>query len=154
MLRLVCAHIVHQVPHRAAALGHVPVRDGNIGYRKVRVGPLLEMAGLDLADDVRIGVHGLLLEVADEAVAGARRQQVGEEEAVEEDALRAQDHHLHEPPGLRQLEEGEQVHALVEGLLEERLDPATRCQPRFSVWGAGARGEGQERTIRYPASAS
>ena len=118
MLRLVRAHVQEQVAHGALALGHLPVVDGDVGHLEVWVGPLGQVAGVDLLDDAAVGVDGLLLEVADEAVAGARGEEVRQEHAVEEDALRADDGHLHEPARLGQLEEGEQVHALVVGFFE------------------------------------
>lgn len=82
------------------------------------------MSRFDLGDGARVGVNGLLLKVADETVHDLGRQQVGDEKAVEEDSLCAKDHGLHEPARLAHLHEDEQVHALVEGLLEECLNPS------------------------------
>ena len=50
--------------------------------------------------------------------------EVAGNEGVEEDALAAEDHEAHEPAWFGHLQEGEEVHALVVGLFEERLDPA------------------------------
>ena len=132
MLRLVGPHVEHQMPHRALVLGHLPVVDRNVGNLKVGIGPLGQVAGLDLLDDAAVGVHGFLLDVADEAVARPRRQQVREEHAVEEDALRAQDGHLHEPSRFGELHEGEEVHPLVVGFFEKGFDPVRAALARSS----------------------
>lgn len=49
--------------------------------------------------------------------------EVGDEEAVEEDALRAQEEGAHEEARGGELEEGEEVHAFIESFFEEGLDP-------------------------------
>ncbi|CRJ86145.1 hypothetical protein BN1723_000082 [Verticillium longisporum] len=82
------------------------------------------LAFLDLADAARVRVHGLLLEVADEAMRDLGRDEIRQEHAVEEDALGTDEHDLHEPARLRHLHKGQQVHALIVRLLEQRLDPA------------------------------
>lgn len=69
-------------------------------------------------------MHGLLLKVPDEAVANLGADEVCDKHGVEVDALRADDEYLHEPARLAHLEEGQEVHALVVRLLEQRLDPA------------------------------
>ena len=48
--------------------------------------------------------------------------QVAEEEAVEEDALGAQDHSPHIETGAIVLEEGEKVHTFVQSFFQERLN--------------------------------
>lgn len=55
---------------------------------------------------------------------GAGGDEVGEEEAVEEDTLGGEDHGFHEPAGFGHFEEGEEVHAFVVGFFQERFDPA------------------------------
>ena len=40
--------------------------------------------------------------------------------------MRAEEEGAHEQPGTGELEEGEKVHALVEGFFEEGLDPGVR----------------------------
>lgn len=59
-------------------------------------------------------------------MAGAGREEVGGEEAVEEDALGAEDHDAHEGAGLGYFEEGEEVHTFVVGFFEEGFDPVGR----------------------------
>lgn len=124
VLSLVCSDVQQEVLHGPVALWDVPVVDCEVRDGELGVGPLRELPGLEVLDGEGVGEHGLLLEVADEAVAGARGHEVGEEHAVEEDALGAEDHEFHEPAGLGHLEECEEVHALVVGLLQQRLDPA------------------------------
>ena len=125
VLGLVGAHVQQQVAHRALALGHLPVLDGDLGRGHVL--PLGQLARLQVVDGPRVRDDRLLLQVPHEAVAGARRDEVRQEEAVEEDALRAQDHQPHEPARLGELHEGEEVHALVVGLFEEGFDPFHTC---------------------------
>ena len=50
--------------------------------------------------------------------------EVTEEECVEEDTLRAENHEAHERAWLSELEEGEEMHSLVVGFLEKRLNPS------------------------------
>lgn len=103
VLGLVCTHVQDQVGHRVVTLRHVPVLDSDLGCRH-RL-PLGQLAGFDLLDGPCVSDDGLFLEVADEAVAGAWRDEVREEEAVEEDTLGAEDHETHEPAGFGQLHE-------------------------------------------------
>ena len=121
MLGLIGADIQDQIPNAPLPLRHIPVADGDLGS----LGGLKErqVAGVDLGDEARVGDDGLLLEVADEAVARARRDEVGEEERVVPHPLRGEQHRAHEAARLRHGEEREQVHALVVGLFEEGLDP-------------------------------
>lgn len=128
VLGLVRAHVQQQVAHRPLALGHLPVLDSDL--RSGHVLPLGQLAGLEVVDGTGVGDDGLLLEVGHEAVAGAGRDQVREEEAIEEDALRAQDHQAHEPARFGELHEGKEVHAFVVGFFEEGFDPAVFWVPR------------------------
>lgn len=121
VLGLVRSDIQQQIAHAALALGHVPVADGNLGGLEVL--PLGQLAGVDVGDGERVGEDGLLLEVADEAVAGARGNEVGEEHAVEKDTLGAEDHKAHKGAWGGHFEEGEEVHAFVVGFFEESFDP-------------------------------
>ena len=61
---------------------------------------------------------GLFFQITDETVACARRYEVGDEESIEEDALRPKDHGTHEQTGFIHLQKREKVHALVVRLLE------------------------------------
>lgn len=123
-LRTIGPDVQNQILHRPLALGNLPVLHRDIGDHEVRVGPFGQQALVDLVEAARVRVHGLLLEVPDEAVGDFGGDEVRQEHAVEEDALGAEDHDFHEPARLRHLHERQEVHALVEALLEERLDPA------------------------------
>ncbi len=116
MLGLVGPDVEQQIPHRPMTLGHVPILDGNLG--RLKSFPLGQLAGLDVGNGQRVRHDGLLLEITDESMAGAGRDEIGEEHAVEEDALGAEDHQTHEPAGLGHLEEGQQMHAFVVRFLE------------------------------------
>jgi hypothetical protein len=124
MDRFVSADVVDQILHRPLPLGHMPVSHGHIGDLEVRVRPFWQRALFDLLDASGICVDSLLLEVADESVGDPGRDKVADEDGVEENALRAEDHCLHEPSGLAHLHKGEKVHSLVVRLLQEGLDPA------------------------------
>lgn len=113
MLRLVRANIQQQISHTPLSLRHIPVLDSDI--RRLEFLPFRELAGLEVADGEGVGEDGFFFEDADEAVHGSGGEQVGDEEGVEEDALRAEAHEAHEPAGFGELEEGEEVHAFVVG---------------------------------------
>lgn len=98
--------------------------NSNIGNLEVWITPFREIAAFDLSNRPRVCMHGFFLEIADEAVHNTGVQKVGHEEGVEEDALRTNDHELHEPAGLAHLHEREEMHSLVVALFEECLDPA------------------------------
>lgn len=87
MLALVCANVQKQVAHRSVAFGHVPVLDSDVGGGHFL--PHGQTAGIDVGDFAGVGDYCFFFEVADEAVAGCGGEEVGEEEAVEEDALGA-----------------------------------------------------------------
>ncbi|KXH63971.1 hypothetical protein CNYM01_13806 [Colletotrichum nymphaeae SA-01] len=123
-IRTISPDVQNQILHRPLALGNLPILHRDIGDHEIRIGPLRQQALVDLVETARVRVHGLLLEVPDEAVGDLGGDEVRQEHAVEEDALGAEDHDLHEPARLRHLHERQEVHALVEALLEERLDPA------------------------------
>lgn len=82
------------------------------------------MSSFDFVNGARVGMNSLLLEVAHESVDKSRREEVENEERVEEDALCTDDHELHEATGFAHLHKCEEMHALVVRLLEERLDEA------------------------------
>lgn len=135
------------------ALGHIPVRNCDVGHLEVRIRPPRRETLVQLVDCTRVSVNGLLLQITHEAVANIGVDEVGEEKEVlrrckssasafearrasppprrwgfcvtyKVHALRAQNHNLHKPSRLTHLQEGEEVHALVVRLLEQRLDPA------------------------------
>ena len=124
MLRLVCSDIEEKVFHSPLSLGYAPVVCCEIRDHELRVCPLWEFPGVDILNSERVREHGLFLEVADEAVAGARRDEVREEHAIEEDTLSTEDHEFHKPAGLSHLEEREEVHTFVVRLFQQRFDPA------------------------------
>jgi hypothetical protein len=64
--------------------------------RRRRRLPLLQVAGVDVLDQVRVRLNRLLLEVAHDAVAVLGRHEVGEEEEVAVGALREEDHGAHD----------------------------------------------------------
>ena len=76
MLRLVCSDIEEKVFHSPLSLGYAPVVCCEIRDHELRVCPLWEFPGVDILNSERVREHGLFLEVADEAVAGARRDEV------------------------------------------------------------------------------
>mmetsp|Transcript_55326 Transcript_55326/g.135504 ORF Transcript_55326/g.135504 Transcript_55326/m.135504 type:complete len:349 (+) Transcript_55326:279-1325(+) len=117
---LVGAHGQDEVAHRGV-LAQLPVVDAD-GRRRGGL-PLPEAPVVDGLEDPRVRVHGLLLEVPHEAVADVRVHEVGQEEGGHEEALRHHDGRPEHRPGLLQLDEGQQVHPLVLGLLEQRVDP-------------------------------
>lgn len=55
------------------------------------------MTSVQVLDLAGIGEDGFLFEMSDEAMAGFGGDEVGDEEGVEEYALRAQNHDFHEP---------------------------------------------------------
>jgi hypothetical protein len=134
VLSLISPHIQQQILHHAMALGHIPVRDCDLG--RLEILPVWQPAGIHIRQCARVGDDGLLFDVADEAVADGGRDQVAEEEAVEEDALRAKDHGAHEQPRGVELEEGEEVHSLVEGFFEEGFDLSPISTFWFARWRA------------------
>ena len=91
--RLVGAHGEHEVAHGGVRV-EAPVLDGDVGRR--RVGPLGQAAGVDVVQQVRVCPDGLLLEIADHAVAVRRREEVAQEEEVAEDALRREHQAAHD----------------------------------------------------------
>lgn len=69
-------------------------------------------------------MHSLLLDVPHEAVAGLGADEVRQEKCVEHDALAHHDEETEHGPRLLQLQEREQVHALVFSLFQEGVDPS------------------------------
>lgn len=87
VLRLIGPNVEEQVSHRALAFGHVPVLDGDVwGLHFL---PHRETASVDVFDFAGVGDHGFFFEVANKAVAGSWRHDVGQEEGVEKDTLGA-----------------------------------------------------------------
>jgi len=123
MLRLVGPHIVDQIPHHPVSLGQLPVVNCNL--RRLHVLPQGQFASLEISDAMRVCYDCLLLKVADESVAGLGRDEIGEEERVEEDALGAEQHEAHEDAGTAERQERQKMHAFVESFLKERLDPVS-----------------------------
>ena len=118
VVRLVGADDGDDVLERGVG-GEAPVVDGDGRRRRV-----LDLAGLEVLEVLGVRAHGLLLEVADEAVRELGGDEVADEVGVEEDALRGEHEGALPPPWLHHLQEGHQVHPLVLGLLQQRADPA------------------------------
>ena len=103
VFRLICSDIEQQVLHLVLVFWHLPVMDGD--FWCLQLGPFGELAIFDFLDGAGVGDDGLFLQVPDKAVTDAWGDQVGDEEAVEEYALGAQDHQTHEPARFRQFQE-------------------------------------------------
>lgn len=114
VLGFVSPDVKQQVTHLALVLGHLPILHCDLWC--FQIGPFRQFALLDFLNGAGVGDDRFFFEVADEAVTGARRDQVGDEEAVEEDALGPKDHQTHEPAWFGEFEEGQQVHTFVERL--------------------------------------
>lgn len=122
VLALVRADVQQQVAHSTLAFRHIPVLDRNV--RRHHLLPLRKSTSVEICDLACVRQHCLFFKIADEAVACSRRDEVGDEHGVEEDALRSEDHELHEGTGFGHFEEGQEVHALVVGFFEQGFDPA------------------------------
>ena len=97
----------------------VPVLD-----RTLWRGHVLVAAGLDLGEVFRVADHRFLFEIAHDPMRRARGDQIQHEEQVVEDALGKDDQPALEAGRLCNLDEGQQVHALVLGLVQQHADPA------------------------------
>jgi hypothetical protein len=84
VLALVGADVQQQIAHRAVSLGHRPVLDRNVRRRHLL--PQWQAAGVKVCDLAGVGDDGFFFEVADEAVAGAWGDEVGDEHEVEEES--------------------------------------------------------------------
>lgn len=73
---LISSNVKDEILHGPVTLGHVPVADSNVGDAEVGVRPPLEVAMVELKQAAGVGVNGLFLKIADEAVANLRREQV------------------------------------------------------------------------------
>mmetsp|Transcript_16550 Transcript_16550/g.49345 ORF Transcript_16550/g.49345 Transcript_16550/m.49345 type:complete len:212 (+) Transcript_16550:4545-5180(+) len=116
---LVRADCQDQVAH-LGVWGQLPVRNASLGCRLV----LPEMTGIDVVQQVRVRLHCFLLQVADNRMAELGCDKVGHKEHVEVQPLCQQHRRAELPVWLAQLQERQQVHALVLRLLQERRDPA------------------------------
>lgn len=121
MLGLVRTYIQQQRSHTTLSGGHLPVFYGHL--RCLQLLPLRQVAVVEIIDRLGVGDHGLFFEVPNEPMADLRGDHVGQREAAEEYALCAEDHEPHQGTWFGELEECEQVHALVVGFFEEGFDP-------------------------------
>jgi hypothetical protein len=94
---------------------------GNI--RSLEFLPFGQFAGFNIANCKSICEDSFLFEIADEAMASSRRDEVREEHGVEENALGTENHDLHEPARLGHFEESQKVHALIVSFFEKGLNP-------------------------------
>lgn len=120
VLRLVCSNHHQDIPHVRIRL---QVEVANRDVRGLEVCPFWNHPVFKIGDRTGVGDHGLFLDIPDEAVACAWRDEVREEKGVKKDTLATEDHHSHEPTRLPEVKEGEKVETLVISLLEKSLDP-------------------------------
>lgn len=78
VLRFIRPNIEQQVPHRLFSLRHIPVPNRNLWCLQSL--PSGEFAFVNVLNCHGVRFDGLLFDVADKAVAGLRRNQVGNEE--------------------------------------------------------------------------
>jgi len=123
MLRLIRTDIHQELPHSSLPFRHIPITNSNLRRLDTAAVPQRQFPSIKIGDGTCVGPHGFFFEVADEAVACSGGEEVADEEAIEEHALRAEDHGSHEDTGSVEFEEGEEVHALVEGFFDESFDP-------------------------------
>jgi hypothetical protein len=99
MLGLVRPNVQQEISDRSVPLGHLPVIHGQIRYAELGVRPFRQLAGFDILDGLQristmfpvkkknredetyesVSQHSFLFQVANEAVAGAGRDEVGDE---------------------------------------------------------------------------
>ena len=103
VLRFICADVVEEVSHGSVTLGHFPV--SNRDFWRFKFVPCRKTAVFDITDGVRVRLDCLFFQVADKSVTDFGRDQVGQEEAVEEDTLCAENQEFHKPARLRHLHE-------------------------------------------------
>lgn len=86
--------------------------------------PVIQFAVVDLLQEDSVGVHCLLLEVANKSMARRWRNHVRQEVPIEKDSLCCGDHESVEDPWVAQSQEKEEVHTFVLRLLQQVVDPA------------------------------
>ena len=92
--------------------------------RRSQVVPVLQVALVDLLQKHSVSVHGLLFKIADQSMARGWSDHVHQEVEVEEASLAQSDDQSVQDPWVAHLEEEEEVHALIFGLLKQMMDPA------------------------------
>ena len=115
------AHVGDHLPERCVLFQLVIL---DCFLRRLHLLPVNEVAFVDLFEQDRIRMHGLFFEIADEPMAGRGSDHVGQKVRVEEDALGQSDNQSVNDSRISQLQEEEQVHALVLCLLKQVVDPA------------------------------
>lgn len=101
VLALIGADIEEQVSHGAVSLRHLPVIDGNL--RSFKLLPLRYEAGVDIVNLASIRYDGLLFQVPDKSVNGARAKKIGKEQSVAPNSLGPKYHQAHEEARLDHL---------------------------------------------------
>mmetsp|Transcript_6738 Transcript_6738/g.19734 ORF Transcript_6738/g.19734 Transcript_6738/m.19734 type:complete len:341 (-) Transcript_6738:197-1219(-) len=122
VLRLVGANGVHQIQD-GPVLSEMPVRTGDVGRGLVLPGGQLGSfrSILDRLDDLGVRDARLLLDVPHEAVAEFGTGEVGKQEGTAKSKLRKHDRGTEGNRRILHLDEGQQMHALVVGLLQEQV---------------------------------
>lgn len=118
--RFISSNHFNDISHRGS-FGQLPVFQchvGDLAACKVR-----QSASVNVMKQMCVGSDGLLFQVTHETMADLGRQQIGEEKQIEEHALSTQDGQSEDRAALTYLHEREQVHPLVLGFFEERVDP-------------------------------
>ena len=118
---LVSTHMSHHVSE-GGIWGQVVILDGLLGC--LHALPMGKIALVDLLKQHCIRVNCLFLQIANEAMAVGRGQKICNEVGIEEHSLRCSNHQAIQDAWVSELQEEEQMHALVLGLLEQMVDPA------------------------------
>mmetsp|Transcript_81951 Transcript_81951/g.171496 ORF Transcript_81951/g.171496 Transcript_81951/m.171496 type:complete len:234 (+) Transcript_81951:371-1072(+) len=118
---LVGPDALEDVPEHGV-LGEVVVHSGHSGRGQVREHG--QSSTVDLLEQGGVGVHGLFLQVAHEAVAEAGADQIHDRVPSQENSLATNHQASEDRARLPQSESDQQVHALVLGLREQGMDPA------------------------------
>ena len=121
MASLISAHMSDHVSE-GGIRGQVVILDGLLGC--LHALPVGKVALVDLLKQHCVRVNCLFLQVANESMAVGGRQKICNEVGIEEDSLRRSNHQAIQDAWVPQLQEKEQVHALVLSLLEQMVDPA------------------------------
>ena len=121
MTRFISPHMRNHLS-KTSVVAELVVLASFIGRPHLR--PVRQVAFIDLVQDDRVGVHGLLLKVADVAMARRGHQHIREEVRIEEHSLADCNTKSVQDSWVSKLEEKEQVHALVLCLLQQVMNPA------------------------------
>mmetsp|Transcript_1575 Transcript_1575/g.2183 ORF Transcript_1575/g.2183 Transcript_1575/m.2183 type:complete len:252 (-) Transcript_1575:39-794(-) len=121
MAGLIGANVSHHVAE-TRILVQLVILDGLLAC--LHVLPMRQITLVHLLEQDSVGVDGLLLEVANVAMAGRWSDHICQEVGIEEEALAESDEQSVEDSRIPELQEEEKVHALVLSLLQQVVDPA------------------------------